>query len=311
MVGGALVLGIGLLGGWLIRTRHVPYDIPAAARPPASWSQPGPGLTLRSLGIAGFEVSDGVTTVLLDPTVTRPDPLALISGPIEADPALGERWCPRADLILVDHAHYDHSLDVGAIARRTGALVVGSQNVVNLAQSRGVPAERTRLTHSGDRFTVGAFTIDVRASRHADTPFSKERADPIPVDAGPLRFWQHRLDEVYAYRLSAHGVTLWFHPTSTFEPGELGGLRADTLISGVTGEPLTHERVSALLGEAGARRVLPTHFDNFFQPLSLGLALMPTVDLDAARALYLAVDPTIEWGVLDYDQQITLPPDGG
>ena len=302
---------LGLLGGWLIRTRHVPHEIPAEHRPPASWSQPGPGLTLRSLGIAGFEISDGETTVLLDPTVTRPDTLALISGPIDADPALGEKWCPSADLILVDHVHYDHALDVGAIASRTGALVVGSQNVVNLAMSRGVAADHTRLTHAGDRFTVGAFTIDVVESRHADTPFSREKGAPIPIDAGPLWFWQYRLDEAFAYRLSAHGVSVWFHPTSTFEPGELGGLTAETLITGVTGEPLTVARVSSLLAESGARRVLPTHFDNFFQPLELGLALMPSLDLDGARRLYLGVDPTIEWGVLDYDQRITLPPDPG
>jgi hypothetical protein len=39
--------------------------------------QPGYGLTLRSLGVSGFELSDGTTTVLLDPTPTRPDPWAL------------------------------------------------------------------------------------------------------------------------------------------------------------------------------------------------------------------------------------------
>lgn len=298
-----------VVGAWLIYTRHVPYEIPPDQRPPASWSAPGPGIRLRSLGVTGFELSDGVTTVLLDPTPTRPDPLALVSGPIDADPALGERWCPKADLILVDHTHHDHALDVGAIAARTGAMVAGSQNAVNLALSRGVPAARTRRVHDGDRFTVGGFTVDVRATRHADTPFSRSSGQPIPVDAGALWFWRYALDEAFAYRITAAGASLWYHPTSTFEPGELGGLTAETLIAGVTGERLTAENIGALLAEARPRRVLPTHFDNFFQPLDRGLALMPGLDLDAARDLYLAADPTLEWGALEYDETVTLTPE--
>lgn len=307
-----VVLPALLLIAWFTFTRHVPWKVPPQHQPPASWRvpvQPGHGLTLRSLGVTGFELTDGTTTVLLDPTPTRPSPLALITGPIDADPALGAKVCPRADVILVNHTHFDHALDVPAVARRTGALVVGSQNTINLALSRGVPKEKTRVVHSGDRLTVGSFTIDVRGSKHTDLIVSQPMSGDLSPTAGPLWFWQYALDDTLAYRLEAAGSTVWFHPTSTWQPGELGGLPAKTLIVGVTGEKQTRTKVEGLLGESKPLRVLPTHYDNFFQPFERGLALMPGLDLDQPRQLFLAADPKLEWGVLELDEAIALPPD--
>lgn len=307
-----IVLPALLLTAWFLFTRHVPWTIPAQHQPPASWRvpvQPGNGLTLRSLGISGFELTDGTTTVLLDPTPTRPDPTALITGPIDADPALGEKLCPKADLILVNHTHFDHALDVGAIAKRTGALVAGSQNTVNLALSRGVPKEKTRVVHPGDRLTVGTFTVDVRGSRHTDIVVSQPMSGVISPTAGALWFWSYALDDTLSFRLSAAGTTVWFHPTSTYEKGELGDLPAKTLIVGVTGEKQTRAKIDGLLSESKASRILPTHYDNFFQPYERGLALMPGLDLDATRQLFLDANPKLEWGVLELGETIALPPD--
>jgi L-ascorbate metabolism protein UlaG (beta-lactamase superfamily) len=302
-----------LVIAWFIFTRHVSWKIPAEHQPPASWRvpvQPGHGLTLRSLGVSGFELTDGTTTVLLDPTPTRPDPTALITGPIDADPAIGEKLCPRADVILVNHTHFDHALDVGAIAKRTGALVVGSQNTINLALSRGVAKEKTRVVHPGDQLTVGSFTIDVRGSTHTDIVVSQPMSGVISPSAGALWFWNYALDDTLTYRLAAAGSTVWFHPTSTYEPGELGGLPAKTLIVGITGEKQTRKKVDGLLAESKAARILPTHYDNFFQPYERGLALMPGLDIDAPRQLFLDSNPKLEWGVLDLGETIAIPPDG-
>ena len=307
-----VVLPALIVIAWFAFTRHVPWKIPAQHQPPASWRvpvQPGHGLTLRSLGVSGFELTDGTTTVLMDPTPTRPDPLALITGPIDANPELGAKLCPKADVILVNHTHFDHAIDVPAIARRTGALVVGSQNTINLALSRGVPQTQTRVVRSGEQLTVGTFTIDVRASKHTDIVVSQPMSGVISPEAKSLWFWQYALDETLAYRLSTADTTVWFHPTSTYQPGELGGLNAKTLIVGVTGEKQTRTKIEGLLGESKAVRVLPTHYDNFFQPYERGLALMPGLDLDQPRQLFLDVDPKLEWGVLDLGEAIALPPD--
>ena len=303
-----------LLLAYAVYTRHVPWEVPAHHRPPREWTHPSVagqgGLWVRALGVSGYEVSDGSTTLLLDPTPTRPPPFALLAGPLQPDEQLGAAWCPRADALLVNHAHHDHALDVPAIARRTGALVVGTQNVVNLARSRGVPEARTRAVRHGDDFTVGTFRVRVRGSRHTHIAgVSNPMSGVIPPDAGPLWFWQYALDGALGYHLESTvtGAKMWFHPTSTWSPGELAGLEAETLVVGVTGEPQTAEKVRGLLSESRARRVLPTHFDNFFQPLARGLALMPGLDLDAARGLFLAEAPGVEWGVVPAGERAFLP----
>ncbi len=303
-------LPLVVLAVFFIGVRHVPFEIPADQRPPPALLTPSGGLTIRYLGVSGYEVSDGTTVVLLDPTPTRPPPTALLTGPLEPDETYGAEQCPRADFILVNHTHFDHALDVPAIAARTKALVLGSPSTVNLARSRGVPADRTQVVKPGDHLTLGTFTVDVRSSRHTDIAgISQPMSGVVSPNAGPLWFWQFTLDETLAFRLEANGTSIWFHPTSTFATGELGSLPAATLIVGVTGEKQTKEKIAGLLAEAKPRRVLPTHYDNFFQPMQKGLAAMPGFDLAGPRKLFLEADPTLIWITLDYGVPIYLPPD--
>jgi len=130
----------------------------------------------------------------------------------------------------------------------------------------------------------------------------------IPKDAGELWFFNYTLDGSLSYRIRSGSSSLWFHPASTYQAGELGGLKADTLICGVNGEPMDLAKAHGLLQESGARLVIPSHFDNFFQPFDAGLALFPGIDLSEARSLFRAVRPKVAWWVLDYNQEVWLRP---
>jgi L-ascorbate metabolism protein UlaG (beta-lactamase superfamily) len=79
-------------------------------------------MDVRFLGHACFELSDGDTTLLIDPFLTG-NPKAAIS----ADDA-------AATTILLTHGHGDHIGDTVAIAKRTGAPVVA---IVELAGELG------------------------------------------------------------------------------------------------------------------------------------------------------------------------------
>lgn len=307
---GLLLSPLALYGVSRFYFRHVPWSVPEALRAP----QAPPvgtqgGLWVRYLGVTGYEVTDGKTVVLLDPTLTRPSGNEML-GALEPDEAVVAQHVTRADFILVNHAHHDHALDVPLIARRTGATVYGSASTLNLCRSRGVAEGQLREATPGTRLTLGTFTVDVRPSRHtAILGIENPMAGVIPPDAGPLRFWEFGQDGCLVYRLEAGGATLWFHPTTTYDQGDLAGLSAATLILGVTGQPLRPERAREIFAEARPRRVLPTHFDNFLQPLSMGLALMPGLDLDAARASIDAASPGLPVWVLDFGQTVHLPPD--
>jgi L-ascorbate metabolism protein UlaG (beta-lactamase superfamily) len=79
-------------------------------------------MDVRFLGHAAFAISDGGSTVLIDPFLTG-NPKAAVSAD-EVD----------ATTILVTHGHGDHLGDTVAIAKRTGAPVVA---VVELAEEIG------------------------------------------------------------------------------------------------------------------------------------------------------------------------------
>src|SRR5262245_52722759 len=81
--------------------RHRPWSVPEAWRapaPPAVGSTGG--LWVRYLGVTGYEVTDGTTTLLLDPTFTRPAGAELLR-PLEVDADLVAKNVTRADFVLV------------------------------------------------------------------------------------------------------------------------------------------------------------------------------------------------------------------
>jgi L-ascorbate metabolism protein UlaG (beta-lactamase superfamily) len=293
-----------------IAMRHVPWSVPDALRAPAAPAVGSQGgLWVRYLGITGYEVTDGTTTLLLDPTFTRPTGVELLA-PVESDAELVAKHVTKADFVLVNHTHHDHALDVPEVAKRTKAVVLGSPSTLNLCRSRGVDASQLREARAGDRLTLGTFTVDVRASVHTSLgPLHGLMSGVMSPEPGRLWFWQLTQDGCLAYRLSAGGATLWWHPTSTYAPGELGGLEAATLILGVTGEEITEPKARLILGEVKPRRVLVTHHDNFFQPLSKGMSLMPGLDLEAARSAIDAAQPGVPVWVQDHGNVVHLPPD--
>ena len=91
------------------------------------------------LGTAGFALEHAGTTVLIDPYVTRASLWDCVRAPLQSDAVAVARWTPRADAIVAGHTHYDHALDVPAIARAT------RRDGVRLAILRGaVPCRRRR-----------------------------------------------------------------------------------------------------------------------------------------------------------------------
>ena len=310
----ALLLGLPALLVLVahVYLRHVPYAIPTELKAPSGGDlslQKG-GVRLRWLGISGYELSDGKTTILLDPTLTRPTLGQLISGPIHVEEE-GLKGIRRADFILVNHAHHDHAMDVPALAKRTGAVVLGSTSTIQLCRSRGVPDKQLRVVEAGQVLTLGTFKAVVGDSKHTSIMgVPNPMGGVIPSDAeDPLWFFQYTNDGCRSYHLTGGGATLWFHPTSTFAEGELRGLKAQTLILGVTGDPQTPEKLKPILAVVRPKRVIPTHYDNFFFPRSAGLGLMPRVDLFGVRDMLHAVDPDLDYWVFAFDQSVAIPPD--
>jgi L-ascorbate metabolism protein UlaG (beta-lactamase superfamily) len=81
---------------------------------------------IRFLGHAAFELSDGGTTVLIDPFLTGNPKAAVAAEDISAD------------AILLTHGHADHIGDTVSIAARTGAEVLAIVELANELSQDGV-----------------------------------------------------------------------------------------------------------------------------------------------------------------------------
>jgi L-ascorbate metabolism protein UlaG (beta-lactamase superfamily) len=87
-------------------------------------------MQIRFLGHAAFELSDGDTTVLIDPFLTG-NPKAAVAA---------DDLSPGA--ILLTHGHADHIGDTVAIATRTGADVVAIVEIANELGEDGLQGVR-------------------------------------------------------------------------------------------------------------------------------------------------------------------------
>jgi L-ascorbate metabolism protein UlaG (beta-lactamase superfamily) len=81
---------------------------------------------IHYIGHAAFELTDGSTTILIDPFITG-NPSATVAA---------EQLSP--DVILLTHGHGDHYGDVVAIAKRTGATVVAVTEIAGELQAEGL-----------------------------------------------------------------------------------------------------------------------------------------------------------------------------
>lgn len=82
--------------------------------------------TLTWLGHGCWSLQTAGHKLLIDPFLDHSPVAPVKSADVEAD------------FILVSHGHEDHVADVEAIAKRTGALVIGNFEVCQWFQSRGV-----------------------------------------------------------------------------------------------------------------------------------------------------------------------------
>src|SRR4029079_10408399 len=113
-----------------------PDDLRMPLGTPPSGREP---VNVTWLGTAGFRIEHEGATLLIDPYLTRASIWRCLSAPLAADTEAIRRYLPQADAIVCGHTHFDHALDVPAIARATGATVFGSRSCAMLCRAEHLP----------------------------------------------------------------------------------------------------------------------------------------------------------------------------
>ena len=113
-------------------------------------------LAITWLGHSSFSVrTPGGKTILFDPWYT-------------GNPSFPERAKPtKADFILVSHGHSDHITDAAAIAKQTGATVVGIFEVTSWLGTKGV--QNVEPMNKGGTISVKGLRITMTEAIHSSS----------------------------------------------------------------------------------------------------------------------------------------------
>ena len=280
-----LKLGLGLLAlllllaaavlGWRLQQR------PSLAPYEALWWQgapPASGLKVSFLGVATVLLDDGETALLTDGFFSRPDKLQTFTRKLAPDLAAITRGLARAGIpgrtgklaaVIPLHSHYDHALDAPEVAKRTGALLLGSASTANIGRGWGLPEAQIRLATLGQPQQFGRFTVTLLAGRHPDTGFTGgEITEPL---VPPQHAWHYKEGQNYMVLVQHEGRALLITGSAGFVPGALAGVHADVVLLGAgTLGALPQAQREALWQAAvqgvGAKRVLPIHWEDFWLP---------------------------------------------
>lgn len=256
------------------------------ARPDARWFTPSlepaelearaPSLALRFLGTAGFTVRWAGRTLVLDPFVSRPGVLRTLFTSLRPDVDAIRRHVPQADDVLVGHAHHDHVLDAPDLCRLTGARLVGSRDVAQVAQAAGLPEAQMHVVTAGDTIACGPVTVRALRSRHGRVYGRVPLPGSIPAPPPwPARLRRFRHGEVLSWHLEGPGASVLHVDSADYVDEALEGLRADVLCACAIGWTWRPRYVEGLIERLRPRYVVPCHWDSFFGPIERRARLLP------------------------------------
>jgi L-ascorbate metabolism protein UlaG (beta-lactamase superfamily) len=267
---------------YLLGTYDPPPVDPAWAIAPSA-QIPAGSVTVRWTGTATLVFSDGETTWMTDGWFSRPGPLEVLGGKIAPDVAAIERGLARNGVrelaaVFPVHSHYDHAMDAPEVARRTGALLVGSESTANIGRGSRLAERQIRVVRDREQIRFGDFTITPIAARHFQFPDPRlrERALGDPDISEPLVLPAPAL----AYKVGVAWILHVAHPKGTwlvvgsagYLEGALEGISADTVFLGIGGlGSQTDTYREAYWRETIERthpaRVIPIHWDSLTAPI--------------------------------------------
>lgn len=249
--------------------------------------QPYPQYEIRAdavrvtwLGVTTLLFDDGDTQILIDGFFSRPSVADILFGAkiqssaAEINRVIDEYRMRRLAAIIPVHSHFDHAMDIGAIANRSSASIIGSESTANIARGAGVPEDQILIAEPDLVYEFGEFSVRLIATIHAPlgwggtVPFAGSIDAPLQLPA-PVSAW--REGQSYSVVVTHPQGTTLVQGSAGFLPGSLDDVVADVVMLGTFGlenfgREYTEQYWLSLVTSTGAKRVLPLHFDDYTQP---------------------------------------------
>ena len=247
------------------------------------------GLSVTFAGVSTLLFSDGHSAVLFDGFFSRPSFSTVAFGRLTPNAAridaalerlgLRDKLRPTLEAVVPVHSHYDQAQDAAEVARRTNARLVGGASTANIGRGADRHEDRIQTVASGDRVELGSFALEFMASTHCP-PDRYPGTITKPVRP-PVRTSAFRCGEAWSIRIThAGGQSALVQGSAGFVDHALEGWKASVAYLGVG--QLGHQSGAYIdrywdetVRTVGARRVVLTHWDNFFRPLTSPLQALP------------------------------------
>jgi L-ascorbate metabolism protein UlaG (beta-lactamase superfamily) len=204
-------------------------------------------MEIKFHGHSCFELSEGETTVLVDPFLKPNNPSAVATAD-EVEPTH----------IALSHGHADHMADAVPVARRTGAHCVAVVEIAKWLEGKGVEAASDPNLGGTVEFDWGYISLvpawhTSTIPGSAESPFSAEHGVPIGTAAGLVI----KIGETTVYHAG---------DTALFSDMKLIAQRSDVDVALLPiGGHYTMDRRDAVVAAefVGAGTVIPMHYDTF------------------------------------------------
>ena len=249
-------------------------------------------VTVTWLGVTTLLFDDGETQILIDGFFSRPSLAEVIlRRPIENDApqinqAMNEFRMRRLAAIIPVHSHFDHAMDVGAIANRSSASILGSESTAQVARGAGVPEDQITVVAAGASFEFGDFRVTLRPIGHApigwrgSVPFDGTIEKPLTMPQ-PISAW--RMGGSYTIIIEHPQGTALVQGSSAYRKYDLQDVAADVVFLGVgqlesLGRDYAELYWQHTVTTTGSHSVYPIHFDDFTKPF--GEVVLPPKIID-------------------------------
>lgn len=310
-----MLLVIASASAWLWRDRPA-LDSTGWPAPPTP-DENNASVTVTWLGVTTMLFDDGTTQILIDGFFSRPSLVdaalgrEVVNDAATINYALHEFSMRRLAVVIPVHSHFDHAMDIGAIAKRTSASILGSESTANIARGSGVPADQIVVADSDQVYAFGDFKVRLLRSRHAPISWGGDAPLPGTIDE-PLVLPQ----PIVAWREGGSYSVVIEHPQGTtlvqasagFIEGALESVAANVVMLGVGGlttldSDYAEQYWIETVTRTGANQVYPIHFDDFTKPFG-EVAASPKVLGNLEKTANWLDKFREKW---DQDAQIFLP----
>ena len=284
-----VLVSIAVVSLWRQRPSLDAIDWPTPALASAANAD---AVTVTWLGVTTLLFDDGETQILIDGFFSRPSLAEVIlRRPVDNDApkinyVMNEFRMRRLAAIIPVHSHFDHAMDVGAIANRSSASILGSESTAQVARGAGVPEDQITVVKAAASFEFGDFRVTLRPIGHApigwrgSVPFDGIIEEPLTMPQ-PISAW--RMGGGYTIIIEHPQGTALVQGSSAFKKYDLQNVAADVVFLGVGQLKSLGRNYAELYWQhtvttTGSHSVYPIHFDDFTKPF--GEVVLPPKIID-------------------------------